>query len=726
MARSTIILGVIAAALLAFILLHERDMLSSAEIEQRKNRVLTTFVRDRVTRVEIVRKGKSVVLERAPDPALEDALGPWKQSAPMQVAVDQEAIDVLLGELEWLQPRRVIENLSAEDQKRFGFDKPRIEVRYAIGKQRGVLLVGHDEPTGLGLYARGDDTDVAYIVGKDLFEALDHDGGHFHTKELHRGVFVFSASALTVKTAAGEGRGEWRDGSWWMSAPYKALLSAAEVEGVIKAFDQLRAKRFIASKIVGPETYGLNAPNTVLTVERRRATATNKELATPVTLRVGAACGERANETFVQVDQGPVMCAADEDLAKLTRPVEALVDRSPFPLEPDGVVEIRLEVAGRAIVLTKKEERWQLQRTGTGSASAKAIDADREAVTEWIKALRGLSFTARRSVATPPAGAEVVALTLKPSNESPGIKVQVRVAEDGAVFVLRGDEGAWLQFEPSARDLMSPFAARFRSLALVQEADVQLESVEVTRSGTTERVVRSGERWSLEAPVRADADPIVLADVAHLLSGLSAVRFAADTATAEHGLGAGATRVVFKLGSNARTLLLGASAADGVFAQLAGDAAVFVVPTRVTETLTQGFLAKTALATPIERMRAVTLEGAGQAVRLRRNGERFVVEGSAVDATVVTATIDRLARLRAEAMVHYGPAQADKGFGKPRLRVTIETTDANGQAQQHELLLGAAIGTPEALRVYARRSDLEATLTVTASTLDRLMEALAK
>jgi hypothetical protein len=320
----------------------------------------------------------------------------------------------------------------------------------------------------------------------------------------------------------------------------------------------------------------------------------------------------------------------------------------------------------------------------------------------------------------------VVALTLKPSNESPGIKVQVRVAEDGAVFVLRGDEGAWLQFEPSARDLMSPFAARFRSLALVQEADVQLESVEVTRSGTTERVVRSAERWSLEAPVRADADPIVLADVAHLLSGLSAVRFVADTATAEHGLGAGATRVVFKLGSNARTLLLGASAPDGVFAQLAGDAAVFVVPTRVTETLTQGFLAKTVLATPIERMRAVTLEGAGQAVRLRRNGERFVVEGSAVDATVVTATIDRLARLRAEAMVHYGPARADEGFGKPRLRVTIETTDANGQAQQHELLLGAAIGTPEALRVYARRSDLEATLTLTASTLDRLMEALAK
>lgn len=721
MARSTIILGVIAAALLAFILLHERDMLSSADIEKRKHHVLTRFVRDRVTRVEIRRNGKAVVLERAPDPALEGTFGPWKESAPMQVAVDQEAIDVLLGELEWLQPRRVIENLSAEDQQRFGFTKPRMEVRYALGKQRGVLLVGNDEPTGLGLYARGDDTDKAFIVGKDLFEALDHDGGHFHTKELHHGVFVFAASALTVKTPLGDRRGDLRDGVWWMDAPYKALLSTVEVEAVVKAFDQLRAKRFVASKITGPETYGLNTPRLVLTVERKRASS--KELSTPVTLRVGAACGDHAQETFIQVDQGPVMCAADEDLSKLSRPIEELVDRTPFPADPEGVVEIRLDAAGRSISLTKKEERWLLRATG----AAKEIEADRIAVTEWIKSLRALSFTSRRPDSTEPTGADLVTLTVKSSSAGPGIKIRVRTAEDGAVFVLRGDESAWLQFEAPARELLTPFAARFRSLELVQEGDAQLTSVQVTRAGTTERVVRKGEAWALESPVVGDADPIVMADVGHLLSRLSAVRFVADVATAEQGLGATATRVTFKIGATDRTLALGAAASDGVFAQLGGDQAVFVVPTRLIETVTQGFLAKTALATPLERIRAIAVTTGARSVRLKRDGERFAVEGDAnVESTAVTATVERIARLRAESVVHYGSATPDEALAKPRLQITVETTDTGGAAQRHEIVMGAATGAAEAPQVFARRSDLDATLTVAASSFDRLMELVAK
>jgi len=89
MGRSTVILGVIAAGLLAFILLHERDLLSTGELEQRKNRVLSSFVRDRVSRIEILKDGASVVLERKPDAEDSEVLGPWRELSPMQVAVDQ-------------------------------------------------------------------------------------------------------------------------------------------------------------------------------------------------------------------------------------------------------------------------------------------------------------------------------------------------------------------------------------------------------------------------------------------------------------------------------------------------------------------------------------------------------------------------------------------------------------------------------------------------------------
>ena len=53
MARTTIVLGISAVLLLAFILVFERGSLSTHEREARKGRILDRFVRDRVTRIEL-------------------------------------------------------------------------------------------------------------------------------------------------------------------------------------------------------------------------------------------------------------------------------------------------------------------------------------------------------------------------------------------------------------------------------------------------------------------------------------------------------------------------------------------------------------------------------------------------------------------------------------------------------------------------------------------------
>jgi len=722
MGRNTIILGVIAAGLLAFILLHERDMLSSQDLDQRKNRVLPSFVRDRVTRIELLRDGQSVTLERAPDPLQEGVMGPWRETAPMQVAADQEAVDILVGELEWLQPRRVFEDLRAEDQARFGFDKARIEVRYTVGKQRHSLLLGGEETTGLGLYARSDDEDVAYVVGKDLFEALDHDGGHFHTKELHKGVFVFAATAIVITAPDGPARAELRDGTWWAGSSPKSILSTTAVEEVVKGLDQLRAKRFVAAKITGPDSYGLANPEFALTVERKPLPDSPPDLSKPVTLRVGAVCGEHAEEFYIQVEQGPIMCAASEDLSKLRKSMDDLIERSPVPVDPSRLTEVVFENASQTITLTHVEERWRLRQARSGKPPAER-DADREAVNEWLNSLRALQFVGRGEPGVALSGEPLATLEFKTSasKEAAAFGVRVTLAPDGKVHVLRDGETTTLLFDAAAQALLTPMAARFRSLEMVGASDASLTAVTVLRGTSHERVERVAGSWRLTQPIQADADPVVMSEVSHVFSGLSAVRFVADSPGPEHGLGNPQAQVVFTIGETERALLLGSATDGGIFAQLKGESAVFIVPTRVLETAAQGFLAKTSLAIPSATIQSVRFEQADGVREVRRVGQRFESEG--VSDEVVAAQIERLARLRVESFVHFGPAVAAEQLERPRLSISVTPSQQSQSPQRDEpvkLVFGAQTGSEAAPQVYVRHSGFDATFTVPAAELERL------
>ena len=122
--RAIVVLAILVVALGAYIALFERTSLTSKELGERKGRVLTSFVRAKVDRLEIQRKGQRVVLER--DLTEGNELGGWRmlasspgQKADENTSADDDAVDRLLGELEWLSARRTFENLSVQDVQRF-------------------------------------------------------------------------------------------------------------------------------------------------------------------------------------------------------------------------------------------------------------------------------------------------------------------------------------------------------------------------------------------------------------------------------------------------------------------------------------------------------------------------------------------------------------------------------------------------------------------------------
>lgn len=474
--RTTIALAVVALALLGYIVFFERGSLTTGELDKRKADALPEFVRDRVTKVEIQRKGQLIVLERGPDPENDLDLGRWKLVAPLRADADQDAVESLLGALEWMSVRRRIEHVGPEDRARFGFDAPRYRVWFTAGRERFPLVVGKPSPQGDGLYVQGKDASIAQVVGKDLIEGLNHEPGDYHTKELHEGLSALTIKALTLRDASGTRSLVKREGAWWLGEG-ATRASEPDVEAAIAAIDRLRAKRFVATEAKDAHAYGFDAPFAELVatytrlVPRRAgdmptessaagAPAPPKPRTEDVTLRlvVGGECVGHAGERYVRADAGAVMCIAEADLADARKPADAFRERRLLPLDAVTVTTLRLERDGRALVLTRKDEKWsyELRADKTVTASGEVRDGGAVAWIESLAAARAEGFAP-----TPDASAAGGSWRLHVEREGESGAYDVVVLEAGAsgVRVRRGTEPWDATYASAVAALLTPSTA---------------------------------------------------------------------------------------------------------------------------------------------------------------------------------------------------------------------------------------------------------------------------
>ena len=130
---STTILGAIALALFAFIVLYERQTMSTAELRGARNQLLERFVRTRVDGVEIERDGEVVAsLRREREEG--DMLGTWRVVSPFQAAADDDAVSSMLGAVQYAAARSTLEETDAADLERFGI------LEEITGRKRGRVF----------------------------------------------------------------------------------------------------------------------------------------------------------------------------------------------------------------------------------------------------------------------------------------------------------------------------------------------------------------------------------------------------------------------------------------------------------------------------------------------------------------------------------------------------------------------------------------------------------
>lgn len=177
--RLIVPLAVIALGLAAYITFVEHHTLSSGQLQSRKETLLPTFMVQEVSRIQIAHRGKRIIFVRKHvNPAVHTA-GQWRMVYPKQAALDKQAIDTLVSELEWMEPLRRLQALSKQDRTQFGLETPWIRLSYWVKGRRYILAIGRKDFRSQGYYAQGDDLSVAYVVNEEFVQHLKQDAAHY-------------------------------------------------------------------------------------------------------------------------------------------------------------------------------------------------------------------------------------------------------------------------------------------------------------------------------------------------------------------------------------------------------------------------------------------------------------------------------------------------------------------------------------------------------------------
>jgi hypothetical protein len=737
MPRTLIVLLSVALCLLGFIVLFERGSLSTTEREGRKGRVLAKFVRDRVSRVELQRRGVTTVLVHvAPKPDDPLDAGGWRVEAPYKAKADREEVDGLLAALEWAEAKRSLGDANAAEIKQFGLDAPRYRVSYVAGDTRGGIAVGLPASTGGGSYVKQTGEPAVYVVGGDLLEALDKAPEDFHDKSLHEGLTVYTLEHLALVDSHGaETKLARNAGFVWIESPFRALAGMQELTGLVNALDGMRAARYVSEK--ARDEYALQSPRFGLTLESLvfDTTVKNKRVREALELRVGGSCGEHREEAYVQLNQGAVFCIVNSELQKLELSADTLRETRVLPLDDSAILGVTLRDGKTELALETQEKGAQSTsfRLTEGGRETQTGSADPAALREWYAALRELKIERFEPLSQAQSAqlnaSETVATFRRSKDHAPYVLHLARGGEP--VLATRLDEPAQLQVPAATRSLLTPMAARLRKRRVLDENETQFSALTLKLAkGARERVVKQAGGYALTEPLSAPAESAAVDEILRLVSKLDVQSFAADRALPEHGFAAPYRVLDIEYVAEGKprvhTLTLGNKHADsGRYARLDADPAVFVVANALADKLSGSLLKRTSAALARDQLAHVELAHDGQRVAIEvastDGGPSIAGAGPASQARAI-ALLDTLTHLRADAVEPEEATHAVATGQKPLLELTARW----GGATPHQRVCqfyGSPSGAerPDA-PVPLRCSDFPVTFWMNRRTLDALLE----
>ena len=694
---TSIALVVLAVALGVWIWI-DRGSITDSERAARPNNVLPAFRRDELSRVEIDRGNQKLVLSRAID---RDADAAWEIESPERGPADPNAVDQLLGALEFATYVRKVDPKAAP-----AFDAPRASGSIVMGKITFRFALGGPAPSPEGSsYLKLGDKDV-FVVSKELTDQLLRGADAYKSRTIVPYLSLDLAS-IEVKSSAGDVTIR-RTGDLTFALASGLRASREKLDKLWSALAEMRAETFSDLDVKDP----------AVTI-----TMTPKDGRPRGVILVGGACPGHADDLVVVRTEPSRLaaCAPRGIVDGLTQTEAALADTRVFFAHEDEVEELSLTSADGAqkIELARKGSGWHARAPFDRDLAGDEVDAA-NALTSAVIRAQGTSvapigsepFTLRAHVRV--HGGEMKDDELVDLGEGPGHAWVVHRLADHAALAVAPEVARRLQPSKSAlkgRDVVQP---------ALDPKDVTSLSL---RCGTPQDLARdpASLKWTLSSPRGYVADQAGALDLVDQIAHLRADAWIADTDDGTFGFASSSCSATLAArGGRTLKLTLGRDGENGLYAiasDAAGSTPVFLEPRVFRDALGRILIDRSALAIDPASASSIALARGGTRVELHRVGGVLVGPDAGLPASVESIT-SALGVLRADDVVRLGPPAPDEGFDAPSLDVR-----ATGEHAAHVRFGRDTLRKNQAM-VFARIDGVDATFAVARERVDPIRNAL--
>jgi hypothetical protein len=722
--------GLIAAALgLTIVAVVDRDRPTTKEQSARAGLLLRVFRPDDITRITLDRRlpaNEKIEIVREGDA--------WKLTSPRPARADFLAVTSFLNALQGARADRSLGIVQGSERAQLGLDAPRARVEIAM---KGVILklalgaaaTGAQETDAgarssyveVGPY--GDEKGGVYVVPPDVAAALDRTFDSFREPSLLGGQQSPTFAKIDVAGKVSLARAP--NGSWRL--PNGTRAAADAVDGLLIALYEMKAGPFLPD-------------NTPIDVSKGGSVEITQLDGKKLSLTFGGACPSDPKQVVAKSES--TGCVPSVVTDRILSPESAYVDTRAFWLQPGSetakvseIESITIESAG-AKVLDGERRGDGLHLRVPNDEQIDNASMDRyfgrlAAIAGTIVdkpdlAALGLSPAAGRAILKRRVSAAMVGAT---DGGSQLVEQVVEVGTPGkeGIHLRRVDDGVVLKVPLElAQPLRAAAAHELRSPNLIAATADSIIRVHVKPEGSVAfDMNRKGGLWELTAPPGFGADASTAGSITSTLATLLCLRWAADKDDGSFGFDKPSVVIDVERDKENFTIELGRESTDangGIYARIKGRDPICVLPIGKRDSL---------LKPPVDYRNVGFDPTVTPRITIVRDKRQRILQFNDVtkawtDASdagtdfVARKLADAVRGLRAEALVHLGPALKEEGFDAPYLTIT----GADATSTKKKLIVGAPGKVNDVSIHYVRIEGLDATWAVLRGDIDAISALL--
>jgi hypothetical protein len=728
---SAAVLAGLAAVSSFYVLVIDRDSLTTQELEARKNRLLPAWRTDDVTRIEVQLSPPgsgptSYTLERPPPDATQRM---WNLTADgTKYPADEQIVDSMMFGFE---RSRVLREVSAAsvDRAGFGLASPRARFSIKMGDLTFVVLIGGVASSQEGIYAEVEGRGV-YVISKGDFEQMEAQPDELRSRKL----VPYMSTELDALWLDGEGgarkfeRAPWTggrgsgfrfaDGS---EGPKGKRVDSSRLDQVLVSLGKMQAEKFLDKAAAEASS----APKVTITMVPK--------VGEHGVLEIGGACPSEP-ALIVVVRRAPgflAACAPKGILAALSRPAAEFADDGMIGATVDAITELTIERGDRALDMARsgtgfnvrKPKETQIEAEVGNELLTDLIEARGDAAPEDAQMAEGL-VTKMRVVSQGP----IPEAGVHPERVE---ELEIGPEQEGRHLVIRKEDGAKLWIGSATYASLRPSDLLLRGTQILSRKSTDVTELVIQRGSSRQALKQADPELTLVEP-KGDGlgvDRAIANRAMGALVNLQAVRWVSEDVLPAHGLDAPRFVIEAKLGESESapaetvTLKLGALADDGVYATISKETGVFLVPRALEEAFERSVISREAFRFDPSSADALEVDLGTEKASLTRDGRQLRWKGRS-DARAAELEKELIA-LDALIAVGAGAPEGDHGMDAPVLKITITPRKDPEDAELPKvvtLTVGAA-GTYDGVPIrYARRSGVDATYAVSLPTVRRILE----